>query len=115
MISFFKNFTKIKNLTKGYYFSFFILLIFSLLNVFIEMLSIGIIIPLIEIILKSQNNSFQLNYFENILDFKQIETKSILVFSSLFILLLFIFKSFFLIFFGYYQSMLVQKLRIYLH
>tara|TARA_B100000575_G_C23143128_1_gene665896 strand:+ start:3891 stop:5618 length:1728 start_codon:yes stop_codon:yes gene_type:complete len=112
MISFFKNFTKIKNLTKGYYFSFFILLIFSLLNVFIEMLSIGIIIPLIEIILKSQNNSFQLNYFENILDFKQIETKSILVFSSLFILLLFIFKSFFLIFFGYYQSNLIYRVNL---
>ena len=76
------------------------------------MLSIGIIIPLIEIILKSQNNSFQLNYFENILDFKQIETKSILVFSSLFILLLFIFKSFFLIFFGYYQSNLIYRVNL---
>ena len=69
-----------------------VLLLLMLIGVFLETLSIGLIIPLVSIILDSQNN-FSYEYIENLLNAIGLENKeSLLIFGIIIFFIAFFIK-----------------------
>lgn len=88
-----------------------VLLLLMLIGVFLETLSIGLIIPLVSIILDSQNN-FSYEYIENLLNAIGLENKeSLLIFGIIIFFIAFFIKIIFLIFISYTQNKFTYQLQ----
>lgn len=109
MKSFLEVLPKIKLIIKGHNFSFTILILLSFINVFVEMISIGLIIPLIDLIMNINGQGSTILNFSIFLSFDEYDQHIILLYFSFFIILVFFLKSCFLIFFNYFQSNLMFK------
>lgn len=109
MKSFIEVLPKIKLIIKGHNFSFLILILLSFVNVFVEMISIGLIIPLIDIIMNLNSQGASILNYSLFISFKEYDEHLILLYFSFFIIFIFLLKSCFLMFFNYFQSNLMFK------
>ena len=89
----------------------FLLLLLMLAGVFLETLSIGLIIPLVSIILDSQNN-LSYEFIENLMNTIGLDNKeSLLIFGIVIFSIAFLVKIIFLIFISYSQNKFTYELQ----
>ncbi len=90
---------------------FYIIISLTIFTVFLETLSIGLIIPIIQIILSDDAN---LRYLEiiNSNNFIQISKSNLLIFSLALMIAIYTFKAFFLTFFSYIENKLLSKIEV---
>ena len=90
---------------------FYIIISLTIFTVFLETLSIALIIPIIQIILSDDAN---LRYLEiiNSNNFIQISKSNLLIFSLALMIAIYTFKAFFLTFFSYIENKLLSKIEV---
>ena len=94
--------------------NFYFLIAASTINVFLELLSIGMVIPLIGILLNPDKVLSELNnYFPDLKifnDFLNLELSSYLLYFLVIFFSIFLLKNIFIFFYFYYQNKFVQKI-----
>ena len=93
----------------------FFLFLFILLSVFLEMIGIGLIIPILTTLSDSsggaQNNLFEFNYIFNFLGYEQLFSKEkVISLSVIFLTLIYLIKTIFLNFLAWFQSKYINSL-----
>lgn len=90
---------------------FYIIISLTVFTVFLETLSIGLIIPLIQIILSDEASLRYLKII-NSTNLVQIDNSNLLIFSLASIVILYTLKAFFLSFFSYIENKLLSKIKV---
>ena len=99
-------------LTKKEKIYFFLLVLSGVANTFLELLSIGLVIPLIGLILDPEALIFKLNEYFPSLNFynytTQLDLSNYIIHFLIFFLLIYLIKNLFIFIFFYYQNKFVQ-------